>query len=510
MASNILFGLFPAQLYSWAASLCLLLLLYKATQLYLKRRFLVAAFSPFPGPKCHWLYGNAHEFNTDGKDMDIIMNYAKKYPYAYPMWLGNFFASLIICHPDYAKAILSRQDPKDDFGYYFLTPWIGKGLLVLSGQKWFQHRRLLTPAFHYDVLKPYVKLMADCSNVMLDKWDKEISDKKPVELFHHVSLMTLDSIMKCAFSYHSNCQNNSENKYIKAVYELSYLVDHRFTFLPYHSDFIFYLSPHGFRFRRALKVAHDHTDKVIKQRKKSLHEQNELEKIQQKRHLDFLDILLCAKDENGKGLSDEDLRAEVDTFMFEGHDTTASGISWTLYCMAKYPEHQQKCREEIRDVLGGKQTVDWDDLGKMPYTTLCIKESLRLYPPVPGIARQLTQPITFCDGRSLPKDSMVLLSLYAINRCSSIWEDPEVFDPMRFSAENSAKRNSHAFLPFSAGSRNCIGQNFAMNEMKVALALTLQRFELFPDTGIEPLTAPQLVLRSLNGIHLKLKRVGGD
>ncbi|KAE8610091.1 hypothetical protein XENTR_v10012011 [Xenopus tropicalis] len=178
--------------------------------------------------------------------------------------------------------------------------------------------------------------------------------------------------------------------------------------------------------------------------------------------------------------------------------------------MAKYPEHQQKCREEIRDVLGGKQTVDWDDLGKMPYTTLCIKESLRLYPPVPGIARQLTQPITFCDGRSLPKDSMVLLSLYAINRCSSIWEDPEVFDPMRFSAENSAKRNSHAFLPFSAGSRNCIGQNFAMNEMKVALALTLQRFELFPDTGIEPLTAPQLVLRSLNGIHLKLKRVGGD
>ncbi|KAM4722927.1 cytochrome P450 4B1-like [Rhinophrynus dorsalis] len=510
MVSSVLFDLLSlgvSQLFHWSFWLCLLLLLYKAANLYLKRRELVTAFSPFPGPKCHWLYGNAHEFRQDGKDMDIIAGYAEQYPYGYPMWLGNFFASLIICHPDYAKAILSRQDPKDEFGYYFITPWIGKGLLVLSGQKWFQHRRLLTPGFHYDVLKPYVKLMADCTKVMLDKWEKLIPEKQPVELFHHVSLMTLDSIMKCAFSYHSNCQNNSENAYIKAVYELSYLVDYRFTCLPYHNDLIFYLSPHGFRFRRALGIAHQHTDKVIKQRKESLKNENEIEKIQQKRYLDFLDILLCAKDENGQSLSDEDLRAEVDTFMFEGHDTTASGISWILYCMAKYPEHQQKCREEIKEILGERSTVEWEDLGRMSYTTLCIKESLRLYPPVPGVARQLTKPITFCDGRSLPKGTNVLLSIYCINRSSSIWEDPEVFDPMRFSPENSTKRHSHAFLPFSAGSRNCIGQTFAMNEMKVAVAQTLQRFMLYPEPGNEPLKNPQLVLRALNGIHLNLKKV---
>ncbi|XP_077306432.1 cytochrome P450 4B1-like [Lithobates pipiens] len=510
MAITGLFG-FPSlsfnDLCHWTAWLCLLYVLFKASKLYVTWRELNRAFSSFPGPKRHWLYGNAHEFHGDGKDMDVIMRYAEQYPYAYPLWLGNFFASLTICHSDYAKAILSRQDPKDNFGYYFITPWIGKGLLVLSGQKWFQHRRLLTPAFHYDVLKPYVRLMSDCVNVMLDKWEHIIPDKKTVELFHHVSLMTLDSIMKCAFSYHSNCQNDSESAYIKAVYDLSYLVDYRFTCLPYHSDFLFHLSPHGFRFRRALKTAHQHTDEVIKERKESLKEEKELEKILQKRHLDFLDILLCAKDEKGQGLSDEDMRAEVDTFMFEGHDTTASGISWALYCMAKYPEHQQKCREEIREVLGDRKTVEWDDLGKMPYTTMCIKESMRLYPPVPGIARELTSPITFCDGRSLPKGINILLSLFAINRCSSLWDDPEVFDPLRFSPENASKRHSHAFLPFSAGSRNCIGQNFAMNEMKVALALTLQRFELYPDKEKEPLILPQLVLRSLNGIHLNLKKI---
>ncbi|XP_063794996.1 cytochrome P450 4B1-like isoform X3 [Pseudophryne corroboree] len=423
------------------------------------------------------------------------------------MWFGNFFASLMVCHPDYAKAILSRQDPKDNFVYVFITPWIGKGLLVLAGKKWFQHRKLLTPAFHYDVLKPYIGLMSDCTNTMLDKWEKLVPDQKPLELFHYVSLMTLDSIMKCAFSYESNCQNDSENEYIKAVYELSYLVDHRTRCFPYHNDLIYYLSPHGFRFRRALNLVHHHTDKVIKKRKQSIKQETELEKIQQKRHLDFLDILLFAKDESGQGLSNEDLRAEVDTFMFEGHDTTASGISWILYCMAKYPEHQEKCREEIREVLGERNTVEWEDLGKMPYTTLCIKESMRLYPPVPGVARELSQPITFCDGRTLPKGTTIFLSIYTINRHPSMWEEPEVFNPLRFSAEEASNRNAYSFLPFSAGPRNCIGQNFAMNEMKVAVALTLQRFALSPDPDNEPLKLPQLVLRSVNGIHLNLRKI---
>ncbi|KAG9468809.1 hypothetical protein GDO78_021905 [Eleutherodactylus coqui] len=513
MSSPLFLGLLSlsvSDLWSWALRLCLLYVLVKATKLYLEWRRLVRALSQFEGPKRHWLYGNAHEFLDDGNDLEIMTRYAEQYPYAYPLWLGNFFATLTICHPDYAKAILSRQDPKDNFGYHFLTPWIGKGLLVLSGQKWFQHRRLLTPGFHYDVLKPYVSLMSDCVTVMLDKWERLIPAQNPVELFHHISLMTLDSIMKCAFSYQSNCQLDTESAYIKAVYDLTHLVDYRFFCLPYHNDLIFHLSPHGFRFRKALKIAHGHTDKVIKERKQSLKEDTELEKIQKKRHLDFLDILLCAKDENGQGLSDEDLRAEVDTFMFEGHDTTASGISWILYCLAKYPDHQDKCREEIREVLGKRTTVEWEDLGKLPYTTMCIKESMRLFPPVPEVSRELKEPITFCDGRSLPKGTMVLLCLYAINRCPSVWEDPEVFDPLRFSPENSSTRHSHAFLPFSAGGRNCIGQNFAMNELKIAVALTLQRFELQPDPEREPLKRAQLVLRSLNGIYINLKKIDCD
>uniref|UniRef100_H3CK18 aromatase n=1 Tax=Tetraodon nigroviridis TaxID=99883 RepID=H3CK18_TETNG len=147
-----------------------------------------------------------------------------------------------------------------------------------------------------------------------------------------------------------------------------------------------------------------------------------------------------------------------DTFMFEGHDTTASGISFILYNLACHPEHQ-KCREEILQVLNGKDTMDWEDLSKIPYTTMCIKESLRLHPPVPGISRKTTKPITFFDGRTLPAGTRIGTSVFGIHRNATVWENPTVFDPLRFLPENASKRSPHAFVPFAAGPRNCIGSN---------------------------------------------------
>uniref|UniRef100_A0A8C3JYI9 CP4B1 protein n=1 Tax=Calidris pygmaea TaxID=425635 RepID=A0A8C3JYI9_9CHAR len=478
----------------------------KVAQFYQQRKKLIKDLEAFPGPPKHWLYGHNHLITVD-KLLTQAVSWGEKYPYAFPRWLGPVLPSLIIHHPEYAKSILGRTDPKSSVPYRFLVPWIGKGLLILDGPKWFQHRKMLTPAFHYDVLRSYVSLMSDSVKVMLDKWEKKITDRKSVELFQDVSLMTLDSIMKCAFSYNANCQTESNSDYyIRAVYDLSCLLSNRIQNFSY-KDIFYDWTRKGHEYQNACKLAHTHTDKVIKERKMLLSNEKELDKIQKKRHLDFLDILLCTKDANGVGLSDEDLRAEVDTFMFEGHDTTASGISWLLYCLSLHPEHQQRCREEIQGILGDRDTIEWEDLGKMTYTTMCVKESLRVFPPVPSVSRQLSKPITFSDGRSLPAGCQVALNIFAIHRNRDVWEDPEIYDPLRFTPENSAQRHSHAFIPFSAGSRNCIGQQFAMNEMKVALALTLLRFELFPDLSKPPTLMPQLVLRSSNGIHLILKKI---
>ncbi|XP_020663181.3 cytochrome P450 4A4 [Pogona vitticeps] len=480
----------------------------KVIQLYRKNQQLVKAYSSFPGPPAHWLYGHLEMVKPE-EEFQNLVEWTKIYPHCHSLWYGPFLGVLVINHPEYAKMVYSRGDPKSLAVYKFLVPWIGLGLLILGGPKWQQHRKLLTPGFHYDVLKPYVTAMVESVKQMLDILENVVSKDTTasVEMFQYVSLMSLDTIMKCSFSYQSNCQVDRNNSYINTVYNLSFLAIERLKTPLVHNDLLYSFSPQGYRFHKACKAAHLHTNNVIQERKKSLKNEQELEKILKKRRLDFLDILLCAKDENGNSLSDEDLRAEVDTFMFEGHDTTASGISWLFYCMAHNPEHQQRCREEIKELLGGKEVIQWDDLGKMTYTTMCIKESLRIYPPVPQIARELNSPVTFPDGRTLPKGVLVMLSIYSLHRNPEIWDNPEVYDPLRFSPENSKHRHPYAFLPFAAGPRNCIGQQFAMNEMKIALALTLQRFELLPDHSKMPTPIQQIVTRSTNGIHLKLKPI---
>ncbi|ERE82886.1 cytochrome P450 4A12-like isoform 1 [Cricetulus griseus] len=486
-----------------ASVLSLLLVLFKVVQFYLHRQWLLRNTQQFPCPPSHWFFG--HKVPKDQELQDILTR-VKNFPSACPHWLWGTKLRFQVYDPDYMKVILGRSDPKAHGSYRFLAPWIGYGLLLLNGETWFQHRRMLTPAFHYDILKPYVKTMADSVHVMLDKWEQIVGQDSTLEIFQHISLMTLDTIMKCAFSHEGSVQLDKKyQSYIQAVGDLNNLFFFRVRNIFHQNDTIYSLSSNGRQAISAYQLAHDHTDKVIKSRKAQLKDEGELEKARKKRRLDFLDLLLFARMENGSILSDKDLRAEVDTFMFEGHDTTASGISWIFYALATHPEYQKRCREEVQSLLGDGSSITWDHLDQMSYTTMCIKEALRLYPPVPGVSRDLSTPVTFPDGRSLPKGISVLLSFYGLHHNPTVWPNPEVFDPSRFAPESS--RHSHSFLPFSGGARNCIGKQFAMNELKVAVALTLLRFELLPDPTRIPVPIPRLVLKSKNGIHLRLKKL---
>lgn len=475
----------------------------------LRKQMLAKAMDKFSRPPTHWLFGHALEIQKTGC-LDKVVSWIHQFPFAHQLWLGPFLGFLNIYEPEYVKAVYSRGDPKAADVYDFFLEWIGKGLLVIHGPKWHQHRKLLTPGFHYDVLKPYVAVYADSTNIMLDKWEKKAKEGKSFDIFSDVGHMALDTLMKCTFGKGTSGLGHKDSSYYSAVSDLTLLMQQRIDSFHYHNDFIYWLTPHGRRFLKACKVAHDHTDKVIRERKEALKDEKEWEKIQKQRHLDFLDILLGARDDSGVKLSDADLRAEVDTFMFEGHDTTSSGISWFLYCMARYPEHQDRCREEAREILGDRDSFQWEDLAKMSYLTMCIKESLRLYPPVPQVYRQLSKPVSFVDGRTLPAGSLICLHIYGLHRNSAVWPDPEVFDPLRFSSENSTRRHPFAFMPFSAGPRNCIGQQFAMNELKVVTALCLLRFEFSLDPSRPPIKLPQLILRSKNGIHLHLKSLKAD
>ena len=186
-----------------ASVLSLLLLLFKTAQLYLHRQWLLSSTQQFPSPPSHWLFG--HKILKD-QDLQDILTRIKNFPSACPQWLWGSKVRIQVYDPDYMKLILGRSDPKANGSYRFLAPWIGRGLLLLDGQTWFQHRRMLTPAFHYDILKPYTEIMADSVRVMLDKWEQIVGQDSTLEIFRHITLMTLDTIMKCAFSHEGSVQ----------------------------------------------------------------------------------------------------------------------------------------------------------------------------------------------------------------------------------------------------------------------------------------------------------------
>ncbi|XP_037674182.1 cytochrome P450 4F3-like isoform X2 [Choloepus didactylus] len=420
-------------------------------------------------PKRNWFLGHLGLIQSSEEGLLYTQGLASTYGDLCCWWVGPYHAVVRIFHPTFIKPVLfapATVAPKDMVFYKFLKPWLGDGLLLSAGDKWRCHRHMLTPAFHFNILKHYMKIFNESANIMHAKWQRlALEGSARLDMFEHISLMTLDSLQKCVFSFNSHCQERP-SQYIAAILELSALVAKRHQQIFLHMDFLYYLTPDGRRFRKACQLVHDFTDAVIQERRRNLPDEGAddflLDKARTKT-LDFIDVLLLAKDEDGKVLSDEDIRAEADTFMFGGHDTTASGLSWVLYNLAKHPEYQDRCRQEVRELLRDHQSeeIEWttvggfnrDDLANLPFLTMCIKESLRLHPPVSIVSRCCTQDIVLPDGRVIPKGVICLISIFGTHHNPSVWPNPEVYDPFRFHPENTQKRSPLAFIPFSAGPR---------------------------------------------------------
>ena len=267
-----------------------------------------------PGWPTHWFWGNLHQISK--RDHEVMMKYT-----AYVQdnklkitrtWIGPFFPTFAVTHPETARKVLTQ--PKHRGGYRYLLPWLGEGLLISEGSKWGRNRRLLTPAFHYKILKPYVPVYNDCLKILLDKWTVAANEGESVLVFDSICLLSLDIILQCAFSFKSECQTAPKKlPYVNAVFDLVQLTSDRFFNLLHTFDLIYYCTETGRRERRACKVAHDFAEMIIQERKKSLGYKNgqvdldsdELQEKakQQRKYLDFLDILLTATDEDGKGLS---------------------------------------------------------------------------------------------------------------------------------------------------------------------------------------------------------------
>ncbi|XP_037069468.1 cytochrome P450 4c3-like [Pollicipes pollicipes] len=430
-----------------------------------------------PGPPAYPLLGSLPDMPRNTREIVPVMRrLCERFPGVMHTSLGSIHY-VVVSSAEAAEPVLSSKrflDKGIDYGP--VRPWLGLGLLTSTGDKWHTHRKLITPAFHFAVLEPYLEVMNECSGALVRRL--RAAGTGFINVWPFISDATLDVICETAMGVNLSFQSGSASEYKAALQTMGNII-HMKSLRPWlRNDSIFWLLGWKHTQDKALNFLHSFTQSVIRERKMLLKEgMNTPSETPSRKRLAFLDLLLSSA-KNGALLTDEEIREEVDTFMFEGHDTTSSGITWALFNIGRMPEVQRKIHDELDEVMAGRDTPPTrDDLAQMKYLEWTIKESMRVCPPVTTYSRTLPEAAQIL-GYDVPAGTDVLFFPHMIHRDPRHWADPDRFEPERFQPERSAGRHPYSYLPFSAGPRNCIGQRFALMEEKAVISAVLREFRV--------------------------------
>ncbi|KAG4068382.1 hypothetical protein HA402_007902 [Bradysia odoriphaga] len=499
-----------------------MILIYNA-----KRSRMVKLINKIPGPPALPFIGNTVECNVDHDEifariMGIRYLWGRRSGVC-KAWFGTL-PYVFVSEASKVETIMGSPKHIDKSrDYDFLHPWLGTGLLTSHGQKWHSRRKILTPAFHFKILEDFIDVFREQSVVMVSKLETEVN-KDSFNIFPYVTLCTLDIICETAMGRSINAQENSDSDYVKAVYQIGEIVQTRQSKIWLQPDFIFKHTSLYKSHQRCIEILHGFSYRVIRERKEEImkaklnnnnitdHNDNETLEPRdddvvfgKKKRLAFLDLLIEAS-QNGTVLSNDDIREEVDTFMFEGHDTTSAAISWTLFLLGSSPEIQDRVIQEIDYIMDGDRTraPTMKELMDMKYLECVIKEALRLYPSVPLIARRIKEDILLGEY-TIPAGTTAIIVTYLLQRDANVFPNPEQFNPDNFLPENCYGRHPYAYIPFSAGPRNCIGQKFAILEEKSVISAVLRKYKVEAIDRREDLTLlGELILRPKDGLRVKI------
>jgi len=467
-----------------------------------------SAINKLPGPVGVPVLGSAHRFiGSDPSDiLNSILGMVEE-SNSRPHGISRFWFAqnpyIFAFRPDTVEPVLnSSKHTTKSWDYELYVPWLGRGLLILNGKKWSFRRKLLSPSFHFKVLTDYAYAMQQKCHTFQECLLKATAENpKGFNISPFISRLALDIICQTAMGVSVEAQLNPENQYLKDVSRINKILFLRGAKPWLWNPLMNFVIGAGWEERKLVNKLHDFTNTVIRERKANFVNAKRDKSIK----LSFLDTLLSVADEHG--LTEEDIREEVDTFMFEGHDTTAAGMSWAMYLIGRNEDVQRKLHEEIDRVLSEAEDpneLSQEDLRKMTYLEWTIKESLRLFPSVPLFCRRVNEDIKYSDGKIIPPGAYFCVLTYLLHRDPQVWPDPEKFDPERFNGVNSANRHSYAYVPFSAGPRNCIGQKFALMEEKIVLASILRHFNV--QTLKECYPSPEAILKANPGVFVKLSK----
>lgn len=399
-------------------------------------------------------------------------------------WRGFFFA-----HPRDVRHILQENHRNYWKGIVFakLKRIGGEGLVFSDGELWRRQRQLAQPAFHRDRIAAMASMMTDATAAMLDRWRAVAAAQRPLDVAAEMSRLTLEIVATALFG---TALGEDEDEFRRAVSGgltyANHVVNHFFA-VP-----LFIPTSANRRGRRAIASLDRIVWKIVAERRRDGRDRG-----------DLLTMLINARDaETHETMTDQQLRDEAVTFLVAGHETTAVALSWTWHLLARHPDAERRLHTEVDAVLG-RRVPTLADLGELRYARMVIEESMRLFPPVWATNRQAYGD-DVVGGQTVRRDETVTVSPWVTHRHPAFWEEPDAFDPERFTPERSAARPEYAYFPFGGGPRRCIGNQFAMMEAQLILTMTAQAFRLaaVPGHPVEP--DPILTLRPRHGVLMTL------
>ncbi|XP_062563662.1 cytochrome P450 4c21-like [Armigeres subalbatus] len=380
--------------------------------------------------------------------------------------------------PDMAKQILTDPNCFDKpYLYDFLI--MKKGLLAAKTHLWKDQRRAVLPAFNTRILASFLSIFTNRSKNMIRRLESVAATGETFNILHYATTCALEMVCETTMGFNSSVFDNTD-EFSTAIERALFIASRRALRYHYHLDCIYRLSE-GYREERTVREyltahvmqvyndAHDRYSKGLMNNAADVDESQFFRKPQI-----FINELFTS---TIRKFEREEIIDNILTMMVAGTETSANAIAFTLLQLAMDSHYQQKVYEEIMQVFPGKEpNITMEGLRQLQLTEMVLNETLRLYPVVPLVMRKNSAEMTLC-GQKLPKGYTFLVNIFTIQRRKDLWgPDADCFNPERFSPERSAGRHPFAFMAFSGGSRNCLGNRYAMISMKIMLVYLMKSF----------------------------------
>jgi cytochrome P450 len=439
-----------------------------------------------PGPRGGLILGTFRE--VMGDRLNVLQRYAREYGDVVGFRLGPMRAALVSGPPLIEEVLQTRAKSfYKGLNENLVRPTTGNGILLSEGDFWKRQRRMVAPPLHKARIAGYATTMVQVAERISDGF----SDGETRDLYEDMTRIGLAIAARTLFDVDVEGEAAA---FGAALSELMTCVKARIDAPLPLPDWV--PTPTMLRLKRSGR----HLDKVLYGAIAQRRSQPKADRD------DLLSLLLAARDEDdGQGMTDQQLRDEAMTLFLAGFETSAINLGWTLHLLAQHPAVADKLHAEVTGVLGTRAPTA-EDVPKLEYVDRVVKEAMRLYPPAWIMDRLAIEDVSL-GGFDIKKGTDVWITPWILHRDPRFWERPEEFDPDRWQNDLQKRLPKFVYFPFGGGPRVCIGNAFAMMEVVLVTAVLLRKFRLVPD-GAPPIPEPGFTLRPSPGVRLKLQKRG--